>query len=124
MVRLTSLAVLAAALLPCIFGAPVQNEEKRDVTIEAVPGSYIITLKSGLNARDLESHLGWVNEVHARSLGRREFGGVKKTYTINTFHGYAGSFDAATIEVIKNSPQVCFSDGLYLDSTLMQFSGR
>ena len=103
------LLLLAAALLPVALGAPVQTEDKRDAKIQAIEGSYIITLKSGLSARDLESHLGWVSDVHERSLGRRGFNGVAKTYSVHNFHGYAGSFDAATIETIKNSPQVCLS---------------
>ena len=103
MVGFNTLAVLVAALLPAVFAAPV---ETRGPVVEAIPDSYIITLKSGLNARDLESHLGWVTDIHSRSLNRREFVGVKKTYSINNFHGYAGTFDPVTIETIKNSPQV------------------
>jgi hypothetical protein len=88
-----------------------------------IEGSYIITLKSDLTARDLESHLGWVNDVHARSLGKRGHGGVSKTYSVHTFHGYAGSFDDETIATIKASPQVCFSKAISYNSELTRLLG-
>ncbi|EGX91264.1 alkaline serine protease Alp1 [Cordyceps militaris CM01] len=71
-------------------------------------GKYIVTLKDGATASKVESHLQWVNDVHARSVGRRDLNlnGVEKTYGIGSFNGYAGNFDAATIEEIKNSPEV------------------
>ncbi|KAJ4164436.1 hypothetical protein LMH87_006112 [Akanthomyces muscarius] len=71
-------------------------------------GKYIITLKDGASAAKVESHLQWVNEVHARSLGRRDLNlnGVEKTYEIGSFNGYAGNFDAATVEEIRNNPEV------------------
>ncbi|KAM3514027.1 hypothetical protein MY11210_002344 [Beauveria gryllotalpidicola] len=71
-------------------------------------GKYIVTLKDGVTASKVESHLQWVNNVHARSLGRRDLNlnGVEKTYGIGSFNGYAGNFDAATIEEIRNSPEV------------------
>ncbi|KAM3544828.1 Alkaline protease 1 [Beauveria bassiana] len=71
-------------------------------------GKYIVTLKDGVTAGKVASHLQWVNDVHARSLGRRDLNlnGVEKTYEIGSFNGYAGNFDAATIEEIRNNPEV------------------
>ncbi|TQV98638.1 hypothetical protein V2A60_007645 [Cordyceps javanica] len=71
-------------------------------------GKYIVTLKNGVTASSVESHLQWVSEVHARSVGRRDLNlnGVEKTYGIGSFNGYAGDFDAATIEEIRNNPEV------------------
>jgi hypothetical protein len=106
MVNFKSLAVLVAAILP-VFGAPLQQEAKRDgPEIKTIPNSYIITLKEGVTARDLDRHYGWVNDIHERSLGRRELQGVQKTYSFDGFRGYAGSFDDATIDMIKASPTV------------------
>ncbi|KAM0329244.1 hypothetical protein ACHAQA_004546 [Verticillium albo-atrum] len=104
------LSVLVAALLPVGLAAPVQNEEREadgfGVVGSTVKGSYIITLKSDLEARDVESHLDWLNEVQARALNKREFPGVKKHYDIGSYHAYAGKFDEETLEAIKNSPEV------------------
>ncbi|KAI9172215.1 subtilisin [Paramyrothecium foliicola] len=89
-------AVLAAPLIP-------RGAKAGDV----VANSYIITLKSNLDSSNVESHLSWVNDVHKRSLGRRDLNGVEHTYEgLTSFKGYAGTFDAATIEEIRNSPEV------------------
>ncbi|KAF3356042.1 Alkaline proteinase like [Verticillium longisporum] len=104
------LSVLVAALLPVGLAAPVQSEE-RDAESFGVVGasakdSYIITLKDDLEARDVESHLDWLNEVQARALNKRDFPGVKKHYDIGAYHGYSGKFDEETLEAIKASPEV------------------
>ncbi|KAM0284294.1 hypothetical protein ACHAQH_002087 [Verticillium albo-atrum] len=104
------LSVLVAALLPVGLAAPVQNEEREAESFGVVgstaKGSYIVTLKSDLEARDVESHLDWLNDVQARALNKREFPGVKKHYDIGSYHGYSGKFDDETLEAIKSSPEV------------------
>lgn len=72
-------------------------------------GKYIVTLKEGTAASAVQSHIQWVEGVHARSIGRRDqnLAGLEKTYEIGSFNGYAGNFDAATIEEIRNNPEVC-----------------
>ena len=91
------LALLVGALLPAAFAAP--TAEKRGV----VPSKYIVTLKSDAST---ESHLNWVSEVHSRSLTKRDTVGVEQTYNISSWHAYAGEFDDATLEEIKNNPDV------------------
>ena len=95
--------LLAGGLLPFAAGAPV---ESRNATI--IPGKYIVTLKHGITKRDVDAHLGWVNEVHERSRGRPggADSGLKKTYETDRFRGYSGAFDEATVEAIKNDPMV------------------
>ena len=104
MVNFRRIALALSGLLPLIAAAPVANRQN-DGSVN-VENKYIITLKSGVSARDIESHLSWVSDVHKRSLARRDLAGVEKTYDIGDFHGYAGSFDEETIEQIKNSPDV------------------
>ncbi|KAK8065868.1 hypothetical protein PG997_012615 [Apiospora hydei] len=100
MVNFRQLAVSLTALLPLAAAAPVPEEQvKRDV----IPGKYIVSLKNGANA---ESHLSWVNSVHKRSLSKRSTVGIEKTYKVNDFEAYAGEFDEATLEVIRNNPDV------------------
>lgn len=102
-------ALLVSPLLQFASAAPVTTS-----TSEFVPNKYIVTLKENVAASKRDAHLSWVNNVHARSLGRRQLPGVEQTYSINTFQGYAGSFDEATIEEIKASPEVCLQFSLIL----------
>ncbi|KAJ6785330.1 hypothetical protein PWT90_02597 [Aphanocladium album] len=76
----------------------------------ASSGKYIVTLKEGTAASAVQSHIQWVEGVHARSIGRRDqnLAGLEKTYEIGNFNGYAGNFDAATIEEIRNNPEVAY----------------
>ncbi|KAH7155670.1 peptidase S8/S53 domain-containing protein [Dactylonectria estremocensis] len=105
MVNFTNLALVATALLGYAVGAPVERASG-----DVVEGSYIITLKADLNTDDLETHLTWVNDVHKRSIAKRddsEAKGVEITYDGDYgFKGYAGSFDSEAIEEIKNNPEV------------------
>lgn len=107
MVNVKNLAIAASALFSITLAAPViQESSVAGEQGKVIEGSYIITLKSG--TADLESHLGWVKDVHRRSLGRRQFTGVEKTYSGSyDFSAYSGSFDSATIEEIRNNPDVC-----------------
>lgn len=106
MTSLRRLAILIGALLPAAFAAPApvaSHSHKREV----IPGKYIVTLKEGISTEAVESHLSWVSDVHKRSLNRRDTVGVEKTYGIGQFfNGYAGEFDDATLQEIKNNPDV------------------
>ncbi|KAJ0121901.1 lkaline serine protease alp1 [Diaporthe amygdali] len=99
MYGLKKLALVAGALLPFVNAAPVASAPQA----RAIPSKYIVTLK---DSADVESHLGWVKDVHARSLGRRDLAGVEKTFNISDFNAYSGAFDDATIEEIKASDAV------------------
>lgn len=90
------------ALALCTFSLawthPVQHKR------EAIPGKYIVTLKP---EADAESHITWVNGIQARSVRRQDADtGVTKSYSFKSFTGYAGAFDDATIEQIRNSAEV------------------
>lgn len=97
-----NLALFVSTLLPFVSASPVVKPRAAD----PIPNKYIVTLKEDVAAADVQSHLNWVGEVHARSLGRRQLPGVEKTYNISTFQGYAGAFDDATIAEIEASPEV------------------
>lgn len=105
MANLRSLALFLGALLPAaVLGAPTPAEQLAERNV--IPNKYIITLQEGVKAVDFESHLAWVNDVHARSLKRRDTSGVEKEFHIGSFDAYVGEFDEETIEEIKNSPDV------------------
>lgn len=104
MANLRRLALFIGALLPAAFAAPTAAAGPKK---EVIPGKYIVTLKEGISSDAVDSHLSWVSNVHKRSLSRRDTVGVEKTYGIGEFfNGYAGEFDDATLEEIKNNPDV------------------
>lgn len=103
MASLRNLAVLllgALQLQPApVLAAPFEKQ--------VVPGKYIVQLKKGINAPDVDTHLSWVRDVHSRrSLNSRDIVGVQKTFRINDFNAYAGEFDEETLEQIRGNPDV------------------
>ena len=107
---LGKLALWAAALLPFAAGAPLAGEQAEKPAVASdklVPNKYIVSLKPGIQPRD---HLAWVEDVHKRSVGKRDglTTGVGKTMSIDgtDFMTYSGSFDEATIESIKQNSDV------------------
>ncbi|KYK58121.1 Peptidase S8 [Drechmeria coniospora] len=104
MVGVKTVAALLLAALPFGTSSPVPV---------AAPGGsnkYIVKLKDGIRSRELATHLEWVNDVHARSIGRRhlDLSGLDKKFEIGNFNAYSGAFDDATIEEIRNKPEVSY----------------
>ena len=96
--------IVAALPLPwTATAAPVTDKRAPQV----IPGKYIVTLKPGVPLSTVDAHLSWVRR-RSVNLSRRESSGVEKVYSIENFNAYAGSFDAATIEEIRNSEDVSF----------------
>ncbi|KAL4999744.1 subtilisin-like protein [Aspergillus recurvatus] len=117
--------LLLGALLPAVFGAPVEPRR----AAQKVPGKYIVTFKSGLDVDQIDAHTTWASNVHKRNLERRglaerdQYSGVEKNYKINKFAAYSGSFDDATIEEIRNSADVAHVEEdqiWYIDSLTSQ----
>nr|XP_036575155.1 Alkaline protease 1-like protein 3 [Colletotrichum truncatum]KAF6781682.1 Alkaline protease 1-like protein 3 [Colletotrichum truncatum] len=102
MVNFKNFAALVAALVPFGAAAPTPQTE----TAPNVAGKFIVTLKTGISTRDIDTHMSWVDAVHKRSLSRRDTAGVENKWDIGKFHGYSGHFDDATIEELKNNPDV------------------
>ncbi|RYP45580.1 hypothetical protein DL768_008095 [Monosporascus sp. mg162] len=95
MATLRNFALFLGALQAAALAAP---------TKQVIPGKYVITLKGGISAHDVESHVGWVRDAHKRSLGSRSAKGVEKTFHIKDFNAYAGEFDEETLELIRSNP--------------------
>ena len=102
MVGLKTLTLHLAAVLPAL-AAPVDKQ-----ATQVVPNSYIVTLKQGASAASFESHLSWVDDVHRRSVSKRDTTGVDKVFNLDGFTAYSGSFDVATLQEIKKSDEVAF----------------
>lgn len=101
---LRNVALVLAAALPLCNAAPAPVIKTREP--EIIPGKFIVTLNPGAAVSELETHLAWVSDVHARSLASRDLAGVEKTFNFSDFSAYSGSFDDATIEEIKANPDV------------------
>lgn len=77
--------------------------------VGVLSNSYIVTLKDGLNAIDLRSHLQWIDTEHAQSLGKTDqTSGVEYEYFGESFGflGYAGKFPPQVIDSIRQRSEV------------------
>lgn len=86
----------ALALAASALAAPVENTSHESL-------GYIVRLKSNAT---ISNHTQWVGDLHARSLNKRSFTGVEKTFDAAGFLGYSGHFDAETLEEIRNRDDV------------------
>ncbi|KAF2870119.1 peptidase S8/S53 domain-containing protein [Massariosphaeria phaeospora] len=104
----TRALALAAAVVPFLAqAAPVAGTRAG----ELVPGKWIVRLKPEADVATIAAHHVKVREIHARNIARRdvaeeETGGVEREYGFGGFKGYAGAFDIATVEELKNRPEV------------------
>lgn len=73
----------------------------------AVPGKWIVTLKTGLDKRDIDEHISWVDTAYKRSLSRRQTAGIERTFGIGSFHAYTGEFDDEVVAEIEAKNEVC-----------------
>lgn len=93
---LVSLLAPAAALA----AAPVHER-----SLEVVPGSWIVQLKSGVDPSTIQAHQNTARAIHRRH-SRRNDGGIKKTYRIGDFNAYSADFDEVTAAEIALLPEV------------------
>ena len=71
-----------------------------------VPGKWIVSLKPGLATQEVDSHLGLVDQLHKRSLNRRQSAGVERSFGIGGFHAYVGDFDDDLVAEIGAQAEV------------------
>lgn len=90
------------------------------VEANAIPDAYIIKFKDHVGEAQAEKHHDWLQSVH--SSGEQErlelrkrssifgsddvFDGLKHTFKMDGFKGYAGHFHESTIEQVRNHPDV------------------
>lgn len=97
--------------------APIMGAANADT----IADSYIIKFKDHVDSAGADSHHDWIKNIHEDGEQERLelrkrglfpssddlFGGLKHTYNIgDSFRGYAGHFQASTIEQIRNHPDV------------------
>lgn len=100
--------LLLGAVIPAILGAPITEPHVRR-SGEKIAGKYIVTFKEGVDAAKIAAHTTWATSVHSRNAARISGSssvGIERNYAIDKFAAYAGSFDDATIEEIRNSEDV------------------
>ncbi|RYP40903.1 hypothetical protein DL767_001384 [Monosporascus sp. MG133] len=104
MVGLKNVATFLVALLPAVSAVPVTDNDS--------VGKYIVTLKRGLDARDVADHMQFTREVHSRSLVRRGKSvhawneGVRHSFKIRDHQSYSAKLDLKTVEEIKSHSAV------------------
>ncbi|KAJ5019321.1 Alkaline protease 1 [Colletotrichum sp. SAR 10_99] len=74
-----------------------------------VKDRYIVTFSPNISEAVIKSHLGWVDTMHARSLNRRDTTGFEDRLDVgDDFHAYIGHYDEATVEELRNNPDVAY----------------
>jgi oryzin len=104
MVNISRIAISVASLLCLVNAAPIESAavEERGV----LSNKYIMTLKSGISASDLKTHLDWVKKITAGGLLKRSTGTLGSSISINGFNAYTGEFDAVTLALIKANSMI------------------
>ncbi|KAF4813680.1 Alkaline protease 1 [Colletotrichum siamense] len=105
--KISAFLVALASLGPAsaMFGSGMAGvDEPIDVK-----DRYIVTFMSNISEAGIKSHLGWVDTMHARSLNRRDTTGFEDRLDAgDDFHAYIGHYDEATVEELRNNPDVAY----------------
>lgn len=110
-------------LVPFIAANPIPSESD-----DIIPGQYIVTLKDGLTAAEVESHRSWAAAMHRSNLaaaGHRngiETEGIFNHFQIHGLNMYAGGFDKKTVEQLKRNPFVRNRSRVYYYTPLTTIS--
>ncbi|KAF5001596.1 hypothetical protein FGRMN_902 [Fusarium graminum] len=107
------------------------------VDAETIPDSYIIKFKDHVDGAAASDHHMWVQDTHKQGESERmelrkrsifsdkTFAGLKHTFDIGeAFKGYAGHFDEAMIEKVRNHPDVEFIERDTLVHTMVPVSTK
>lgn len=107
MMQLLNLGLLLLVPLVAANPVPLENDD-------IIPGQYIVTLKDGLTAAEVESHRAWATAMHRSNLaaaGYRsgvETEGIFNHFQIHKLNMYSGGFDKKTVEQLRRSPYVSY----------------
>jgi len=119
------LSFLALTSASPIFDTQVINREAAPLlssvsaSAKEIPNSYIVVFKDNVSSKAADKHRTWVTAKHHTSLKKRGFlsdfadsifepVGLKHTFDLPNFLGYAGSFDEDTLEDIRKHPDVAY----------------
>ena len=117
-------ALTASAVASSGFSTETVHKDAAPIlsssTADEIPNSYIIKFKDHVTDSSASDHHSWIQKIHSgrederMELRKRSqfpivdevFSGLKHTYNIGDFRGYAGHFDDDVIEQIRNHPDV------------------
>ncbi|KAL1922301.1 uncharacterized protein VTP21DRAFT_9840 [Calcarisporiella thermophila] len=110
------LAATAASAWP-IFSIPLQEPLAPLVsseTAEVVRDGYIVVLKDNIEQHRVQAHHDWVKRMHEDDPLSRVLSdpgvaaGIKHTYALDNFVGYAGHFSELTVDKIRRNEDVAY----------------
>ncbi|KAK7408512.1 proteinase B [Neonectria punicea] len=92
------------------------------IEAESIPDSYIIKFKDHVDDSAASNHHNWILDIHTGGEQERlelrkrsqasndftSFSGLKHTFNIGDFKGYAGHFHESIIEQVRNHPDIEF----------------
>ncbi|ORX56377.1 hypothetical protein DM01DRAFT_1334862 [Hesseltinella vesiculosa] len=95
---------------------------------EALTDSYIIVLKEDTHHEKFQQHTSWINQLSLKNhpaaqwLDESNSHGIHHVYNMPVLKGYAGKFDAATLQSIRTSEDVAYveKDSLVYASELQR----
>lgn len=101
----TQVLVALTAFLPALNAAPVRiTQPSNTASTLSVNNKWIITLK---DTADTTAHFTWLSGLHSRVRARSELGDLSAfsssqfNYDFGSWRGYAGEFDATSLDEIK-----------------------
>lgn len=115
---------LVAAASASTFGVGTIHDKSAPVLssieAESIPDSYIVKFKNHVDDSSASSHHNWILDIHSGGEQERlelrkrsesaddfvPFSGMKHTFKIGEFKGYAGHFHESVIEKVRNHPDV------------------
>ncbi|KAI8065786.1 serine protease [Gongronella butleri] len=84
------------------------------VEADTLADSYIIVLKAPTHDAKLQEHTSWIHGLAVKANGAAAWleeharHGVRHVYNMPLLKGYAGKFDAATLQAIRSSEDVAY----------------
>ncbi|KAH7013700.1 peptidase S8/S53 domain-containing protein [Ilyonectria destructans] len=117
---------LVAAASASTFGVGTIHDKSAPVLssieAESIPDSYIVKFKNHVDDSSASSHHNWILDIHSGGEQERlelrkrsesaddfvPFSGMKHTFKIGEFKGYAGHFHESVIEKVRNHPDIEF----------------
>ncbi|KAK6502673.1 Basic amino-acid permease [Arthrobotrys conoides] len=123
-------SLLIGSLLPLLSAAP--TPQSPSTNSPSSDKKFIVVLKDTINTNQLKKHTQWAARIHARNLQKRQLNGlpverhisgVEKTFDVNRFKAYSGSFDDETLREIEESDDVAYVEqeqDAYTSETITQ----
>jgi cerevisin len=108
------------------------------IEANAIPDAYIIKFKDHVDEAGADKHHSWIQNIHTEGeqerleLRKRSnifgaddvFDGLKHTFKIGGFKGYAGHFHESVIEQVRNHPDVEYIERDSIVHTMLPLNSK